>query len=342
MDYRFLHFFGAFIAYYVVIQFNSDLIAYFHSGEIDWWFDTHPVITLSGFVSFFFQSLTIYTLLFNFYKRVPWFVTLIILMLSVPFLVGLRYFFQEFVSGHLFGVTNYYHPVEAAFYFIDNLYYAAQFATFGVVYYFIRYTRFQDKLRHELMTHQVTAELSNLRAQVNPHFLFNSLNCIYALVSARSEDAMKAIEHLSEVLRYGLEEQSSEVDIHREVATVKEYLKLQQLRFSSTLHAVWDEEIVGHQEVPPFVLLTALENSFKHGTFSDVDTLRISVKSDPEKTEIRVANKAQTPRKSGSGLGLQGLQRRLELLYPGKHRFEASETNGIFTFAVTLHHASNQ
>jgi LytS/YehU family sensor histidine kinase len=175
-----------------------------------------------------------------------------------------------------------------------------------------------------------STELAFLRAQINPHFLFNVLNMIYFQINKENIDARNSIEKLSEMLRYQLYECTSDmIDISKELAYIENYVAVQQLR----MEAGTDLQInlpgdIGSFEIAPLLLLPLVENAFKHiSNFKDPTLNKLYINIYLEHDKSFVVNVFNTYNSSdrteqiekSNGLGLRNLERRLTLLYPGKH-----------------------
>ncbi len=171
------------------------------------------------------------------------------------------------------------------------------------------------------------AELGNLRSQINPHFLLNTLNNIYALTAFDTAKAQQAIENLSKMLRHILYDyQQPEVELHDEVEFLKNYIRLMKLRLAPSVdvQASFDMKD-GSQKVAPMIFISLVENAFKHGVSPAVPCeIRISIKADNERIVCDIVN-SNHPKtsddRSGHGVGLELVQRRLELAYKGRYEW---------------------
>lgn len=186
------------------------------------------------------------------------------------------------------------------------------------------------------------AELNFLKAQINPHFLFNSLNSVYFLIDKENDAARKALHKFSEMLRYQLYEcGDSRIPIEKEIHFLKDYVDLQQLRVSNTSVEFSCEKEVSHFSIEPLLLIPFVENSFKHlSHFSDGKQNEVQIKLSRQNGSMLFSvyntteQKAETG-KSG-GIGMVNVQKRLELLYPGKHQLEVKEKEGWFGVELNL------
>jgi len=188
------------------------------------------------------------------------------------------------------------------------------------------------------------AELRALRAQVNPHFLFNSLNSIYAMVLKRSENAADMILRLSDILRYILyETRKDRVDLSTELDHMQNYISLQRIR--SGPNATIEVRITGEpgkRIIAPLLFLPLIENSFKHGIKAETGPAFVRMEWTIDDSSIRFAvenNKGEAEKEPGHqdhGIGLENLKKRLDMSYPGKHRFEISETEDRFNAELVI------
>ena len=182
--------------------------------------------------------------------------------------------------------------------------------------------------RQEAVKSRTEAELKNLRSQLNPHFLLNTLNNIYALIAFDTDKAQQAIQELSKLLRYVLyENQETYVPLNREVDFIRNYIELMRIRFSSQVRIETRFEVRPDSQSPiaPLLFISLIENAFKHGispTEPSFVDIRIAEKENSISCTIRNSNfpKASTD-KSGSGIGLEQVKKRLEMLYPDQHEW---------------------
>lgn len=184
------------------------------------------------------------------------------------------------------------------------------------------------------------AELSFLRSQYHPHFLFNALNTIYFQVKEDNTEARQSIEKLSDLLRYQLYDVSKEVTFSQEIRYLRSYMAFQQLRKSERLVvSVETDDRLNDRQIHPLLFQPLIENAFKYlGGHYEIslslklvgNTVRCVVKNS-------VSDTAVSDRIKESGIGLENLKRRLELLYPERHSLTVNEENGIFEAVLTLY-----
>lgn len=191
-----------------------------------------------------------------------------------------------------------------------------------------------DDMRREAEKARSEAELSNLRNQLNPHFLLNTLNNIYALIAIAPDKAQGAVHDLSKLLRHVLyDNQQNFVPLNKEVAFINNYIELMKIRVNQSVNISTDISIDENDTTPiaPLIFISLIENAFKHG-ISPSEPSFISIKIAQEEgiitCEIRNSYHPKSVNdKSGSGIGLEQVQKRLELMYEGCHEWQRGATN---------------
>jgi LytS/YehU family sensor histidine kinase len=181
---------------------------------------------------------------------------------------------------------------------------------------------------------KLSAELAMLRYQLNPHFLFNTINDIYYLALIRSEQTAEALLELSELLRYVLHEKGDWVGLDLELDNLRRFVNLHRFRFPDCVVRLDVESSMDPEawSIPPLVLMSYTENAFKHGEQgSESEPMRILVRIDNGRLRYEVRNRIGNAGASNAhkGIGLMNLQTRLELLFPGDHTLQTvrSEDN---------------
>jgi sensor histidine kinase YesM len=199
----------------------------------------------------------------------------------------------------------------------------------------------KDQKNLELQKQNIKSQLQILKAQVHPHFLFNTLNNIYSHTQVASPEAPKMVAGLSDLLRYILYECNQPlVPLKKEFKMLKDYILLEQLRYNNQLDLSVnipedDESLV----IAPLLLLPFVENSFKHGTSQVLEHPWVSLTISLQNSELNmklVNGKAIEKRKNLHGIGINNVRQRLNLLYPGKHYLKISETEDAFIVSLTM------
>jgi two-component system LytT family sensor kinase len=202
----------------------------------------------------------------------------------------------------------------------------------------------KDKQLHQEMEQdKISSELSFLKAQINPHFFFNTLNNIYALTHIDAETSRKAIHQLSRMMRYVLyDTQNSTTFLSQEIAFVKDYISLMQLRLTDAVKIDFKSpEALKDMAIAPMIFLPFIENAFKHGiSATNPSRIDIHIGQNATMVDLHVVNtiiKEQNNNlEAGSGIGLNNTRRRLDLLYPGKHILQIKEDTAANTYSVHL------
>lgn len=200
--------------------------------------------------------------------------------------------------------------------------------------------------RSILEQQQLAAELSLLRAQINPHFLFNTLNNIYALTLLDGEQARSSIHRLSRMLRHVLYgSPNHQVPLSQEISFLRDYVDLMQLRLAQRVRLLFEvpDVLAADVLIAPMLFQPFVENAFKHGISATApSTIAIRLRQlTPQMVELRVRNTlfsdqpAEDVEEPG-GIGLANTQRRLNLLYPGAYRLEVTPHNDHHEYEVCL------
>ncbi len=204
----------------------------------------------------------------------------------------------------------------------------------------------KKEMETELLRHRFEAELKFLKAQINPHFLFNVLNNIYSLTYLEGKAAAPQILKLSGLMRYMLyESDETIVDLKNEIDYIKNYLDLQQLKSESANNIVFNLEGNTDQiKIAPLLFIPFFENAFKHGDVLDNKSgyIKASIKVTTEELNFHMENTiapAETRKDTVGGIGLDNVQKRLQLLYPSKHSLSISKENNIFIVDLKIQFA---
>jgi hypothetical protein len=192
----------------------------------------------------------------------------------------------------------------------------------------------RDKIHHELST---------LKAQVNPHFLFNNLNTIYALASTNTEHTRDVILKLSDFLRYVLYDTGAEsIPLEKEVEIIRTYVDLQKERIDPAITSVsfTTNGEFGKANITPLLLLPLTENCFKYGTGNQPGEISIKVSFDGKvllfSTLNNISRRPEDGLQENGGIGIKNVEKRLNLLYPGRHSLFLEEREGIFRAELTV------
>jgi hypothetical protein len=184
------------------------------------------------------------------------------------------------------------------------------------------------------------AELAFLKSQIQPHFLYNTLNTIYALSIEGAKETPDAIARLSAMMRYVTDESALDyVPLGRELEYIESYITLQELRFGRTvgISSIVNGEPDGYQ-VAPMMLIPFIENAFKHGINPEEESgivVRINISNDVLRLNVR-NRLVHVMREDQRGLGLANTRSRLDMLYPGRYELVVSTKGGVYSIDLTL------
>lgn len=263
------------------------------------------------------------------------------LLLTLLLITGVRYGLEFHVFKPLLGFDNYSRNTTfTAQWFVENSFrFYFDYVLYGLLYTFIRHHLLAERRRRETEQATTTAELTFLRSQLNPHFLFNTLNDIYALVYQKSDAAPGALLKLAELLRYMLHEaHHDQVLLRRELDYLNGLIELQRLGTKGNLHLDYQlRGMLNGQLIAPLLLVSFVENAFKHGVLTDAAqpiTLHLDLTATTLDFCLHNAKQAQQKDQLG-GIGLANVRRRLALLYPARHTLRVADTPT--DFQVTLH-----
>lgn len=197
--------------------------------------------------------------------------------------------------------------------------------------------------RKELHTKTMQSELKFLKSQINPHFLFNTLNNLYALTLKKSDKAPEIVIKLSEMMRYMLYEcNEKQVPLEKEVNYLRNYLDLEALRQGSGVDISFVVEgTISDQQIAPLLFITFLENSFKHGLSHQLSRGYVTIRMHVEEKQLDFSIENSKPtalqesdQRRVGGIGLVNVRRRLNLLYPQQHQLKITESPE--SYAVNL------
>lgn len=202
--------------------------------------------------------------------------------------------------------------------------------------YALRLSREREKFRHrelELDAERRSLELRSLKMQLNPHFLFNSLNNIYSLIAINPAEAQEALHDLSGMLRYMIYDAGAAgVPLSKEIDFVEDFVRLSALRLGDEVDLRCETDKAGTEQltIAPLLLLTLVENAFKHyASTAEGAYIHIKVKADGDWVECRVENSCLSDGESGAGgVGINNIERQLALLYPGSYSLEQQHSEG--------------
>ncbi len=268
--------------------------------------------------------------------------------------IGLIYI-SKLITDHVINdVELYINAVDVTGKFIDRRFFFNRFSgkRFSVLFYTtflilsLAIRLYEEWKRNEnnrrvIQADKTATELQFLKNQLNPHFLFNSLNSIYSLTTKKSNDAPEAVITLSEMMRYMLYQTNNKfVLLQNELNYIQNYLKLQRLRIANNEKVTINiHGTVSNQKIKPLLLISFIENAFKYGTdFKGNTEVRISIDVEETKLYFKCINLIGVRKHINNdfGIGLQNTRERLELLYPEKHELSVEEKENKYIVDLVL------
>jgi LytS/YehU family sensor histidine kinase len=207
----------------------------------------------------------------------------------------------------------------------------------------IKYYRDQKEIV-ELKEQKKTTELNLLKNQLNPHFLFNTLNNLYALALKKSDKTPEVIAKLSEILDYILYQcKDNYVSINKEVELLENYIALEKVRYGSRVEVIFENQINRNVNIAPLILLTFVENAFKHGVSQELNKALIELSIDTSDTEITFKLKNSKPKayaenviSEKDSIGMENTEKQLDLLYPNAYELQIENTTTIYSLELKL------
>lgn len=323
-----LLFWGLFVLFGVI--FN---VASHHEMRLNWplfWADLTDPLTFIGYgrtILMCYFSLWLFDQLL---QRRRYGLAVIVLMALVAMDVSLRYLIEQRFLGPTFNIWQYPSSIGLWTYFGENVFFSA----LGIFLCFVLKS-INDFFRNEAIRHEKTSmELAYLKSQINPHFLFNTMNNLYGLSLTEPGRAPEVILRLGEMMRYMLYESNETfVLLSREIDYLNGFIELEKLRYPHEVNVRFTVEgNVNGIYIAPLLLICFVENAFKHGELRSREhmvTINLSTSDQTLYFEIdnRISHHSHDP---GGGIGLKNVARRLALLYPDKHTLQIDQTTEQF------------
>jgi len=296
-------------------------------------FVVYPIINIS---LFYINYLLLLPGLLNKKRYGMYAVSVIVLILVFSFgKYGVALYFKQIILMHPKG-----HVVTFGQYFLNTVFANLIFLFLSTALKFTVDWFLNERIQRDLENQRLSAELAFLKSQINPHFLFNSLNSIYSLAYQRSATTPEAILKLSEIMRYMLYEcNDNKVDLSKELQYLQNYIDLQKIRFSNKAYIDYKVEgKIETQQIVPLLLIAFIENAFKHGVANDALTpIRLLIDVDEEHLHFYIQNKKHhNNRDAAGGIGLNNVKRRLNLLYPNKFNLDIRDETDSYTVELSL------
>ena len=320
----------AYFGYVVVGEYGKG-----HNTPKDLWMDVSFMV--ARIATFYFGYLLVFPRLLR-TRRLP-LLALGVLGAGVIF-AGVRGGLEEKLYPLLLGFDNYDDDTPLYQFLVDGVYYALPNLVLSAALWASETALRRERENQQLATDKRAAELAFLKAQINPHFLYNTLNMLYGLAYSVDKTLAGGLLTLSELMRYMLRDTPDGlVDLSQEVEYLNNFLALYRLRYPGRLHAALTVagDPAGHR-VAPLLLIPFVENAFKHGVLDDPTTpVRMQLTLTPEAVEFTVENQRHDYQPdASSGIGLANLRRRLELLYSGCYAWQVGPVGPQFRAHLRL------
>lgn len=259
------------------------------------------------------------------------------LLFTIAIFISMRYLIEQILYFEWFGMKNYSDDTPISTFITDNIYYSIAFFVIPAAVFSIQRNFETERMTRKLKDEVVKSELAFLKSQINPHFLYNTLNYIYSLAIPVSDKLANAVLRLSDLMRYTLNESpDGMVSLAKEIDYLESYIELFKMRFEPKFYVDFTTEGILHQKIAALVLIPFVENAFKHGVINDENQpVRIKLKVQNKRLSFEVSNKISHAQKDySSGVGLVNIHRRLDLIYPDK--YELLISNNGNTYKTTL------
>ncbi|WP_113651967.1 sensor histidine kinase [Pedobacter namyangjuensis] len=218
-------------------------------------------------------------------------------------------------------------------------YMMTQLAGVSFLAYFIHSARQKEQLK-ALKEQQLMSELTYLKAQLQPHFFFNTLNNIYGLALKQSKDTAPLVAKLAEMMRYMLYKVDEKLVLLKdEIEFLRNYVAVENIRYRSAIKIDFDVQgIDSGSKISPLLFLPFIENAFKHGIAEEENEgfVHIVICKTGDELTLDVANSVAATKVNIGGIGLTNVKKRLEILYPGKHKLEIAKTERVYQVNLTL------
>lgn len=295
-------------------------------------------------------SLTIYYAQNYFYKKVlPYFSSL----QSKEFIIGLTTFviinligsFTTYIFQYIYWIS--YHFVNFGFRF-EWVFILFAFCFFpSIIIAFLRKVIFKEKIELKTQIISKSAELLNLRSQINPHFLFNALNTLYSVsLKENAEKTSDGIQKLGDMMRFMLNENHQDrIPLSKEIEYLHNYIDIQRMRIDEN-HDIEIKVNIQNSEreifISPMLLNPFVENAFKHGiSFRNPSWIYITLTHDAQKLYFKVHNslhpkQENSPEQANNGIGLENVKKRLELIYPNRHTLDIQVSDNDYFVSLII------
>ena len=321
-----------FLVWFIYLSY-SNLVLYFDSSTSGFVFRTVFNYTLLACVFYTNANL----ILDNFIPQKRYFLIFILTIILVSTYTLCRYFLQFHLFPLLHIKTSY--KIFSDKFYLDAIWLGVNYILYSYGYWYARHTIRLERDKAIVEVQKAEAEIAFLQTQINPHFLYNTLNFMYSQAVQVSDKLAISILSLSDIMRYTITEAGKKgtIPLEKEIEHIENYIRLQQFRFNENLaidFVIEGEEYIPTMEMLPLVLISFVENAFKHGDLSDKDDpLMIHFVLTKDSFKFFTKNKKSFGNKEKtSGIGMVNIKKRLELIYGENHSLKITDS--------PLHYAS--
>lgn len=332
---------GVYAVFFFMYFFGFGIIAATNAGVPYPWHKQVSPLDFSYYIYTIGTAAAAHFLVFRryYYAKPRWKLVLGIVLLLLAFIL-FRYSVEELLFPALLGEGNYNPGTSFRFYFFDNIYYGSIRVFIGFVLFLLDELIRSRKQQAALKQQQQQAELRFLEAQMNPHFLFNSLNNIYALAYDKHPETANVVLKLSDMMRYVTYQRGQQVALEKELSYIHNMLAIEQLRHDYKLQYMINTSPEARSAtLAPLLLIPLVENALKHGDLSDpANPLHLDLQKDGTSLKIQIRNKkTELPTLNTGGVGLPNLRKRLALSFrPEDYSFSIDENKQTFTVNLRL------
>ena len=330
----------------ILLVLSLDLLSDYYYHGIEGFLENFQLpLNFTGII-IYTATFTVYFL--NFYlvcpftlKKKQYFTFILGIIFLIIVFAGIRYLLEEVILFHFTGKHNYFDESRTfIFYTVDNSFFAIKGILYSTLLYIFYESAANQKRVYELEIDYKKAELNFLKSQLEPHFLFNTLNVFYTDLIDTQPDTAKDIHRLSELLRYVTYEAEHEMmPLKKEIKFIDDYIYLHRKRFEDTMFLEYNlQGNVDIQVVPSLVFIHFVENIFKHGIINDKENpAKLSIKISDKEVIVTTENLISKSEKyNHNGIGKENLRRRLSAIYEENFVFQSEETDGKFTALLKL------
>jgi hypothetical protein len=287
-------------------------------------------------------SINLYFLIPSYLKKEKNVIFLVLFVLNLVVFSELNPLFFEFIINTFFNdyyFISYHNDLEI--YFIFFLFFIlSTLIKLGEDWVYLN--QVENKVL-KAQKQEIEHQLYSLKGQINPHFLFNSLNVLYSLAIDKKEDLTNAILQLSDILRYVLYDiEADKIPLSKEIELIKNFIAFEKNRQIKNSKITFDYKVDEQKEIYPMLFLPLIENSFKHGLKSGVQNPYVNIDLTEEDNTVLfcVSNNFTPPisteKRTDKGIGLKNIKENLSIIYPEKHAFKTEVKGNIYTIKLAI------